>query len=78
MEYAPSHIVPIIVADPMKCLEVSNYLQQEHNIYIQAINYPTVPRGHEKLRVAPTPYHTDDMMDGMSVSLGNVTHPGLH
>jgi len=63
VEFSPSHIVPVMTGDPEKCTQVSTYLQQEHGIYIQAINYPTVPRGQEKLRIAPTPFHTEEMMD---------------
>ena len=46
------------VGDPDRCTYVSNVLQEKHNIYIQAINYPTVARGSERLRIAPTPWHT--------------------
>jgi len=63
VEYAPSHIVPVHTGDPEKGTMVSNLLQQEHGIYIQAINYPTVARGQEKLRIAPTPFHTEKMVD---------------
>jgi len=63
VEFSPSHIVPVMTGDPEKCTQVSTYLQQEHGMYIQAINYPTVPRGQEKLRIAPTPFHTEEMMN---------------
>lgn len=64
VEYAPSHIVPILTAgNAEKCTSVSHHLQNEHGIYIQSINYPTVAVGDEKLRVAPTPFHTEEMMD---------------
>lgn len=69
VEFSPSHIVPVIVGDPNKCLQLSTYLQQAHGIYIQAINYPTVPKGQEKLRIAPTPFHTEDMMDDLVKAL---------
>lgn len=69
IEHAPSHIVPVLTGDPDKCTLASQYLQQEHNIYIQSINYPTVPRGQEKLRIAPTPFHTEEMIDKLVIAL---------
>lgn len=63
VEHTPSHIIPIKIGDPLKCAQVSDLMIQEHGHYIQAINYPTVPRGQEKLRLAPTPHHTRPMMD---------------
>jgi 5-aminolevulinate synthase len=63
VEHTPSHIIPIKIGDPLKCSQVSDLMIQEYGHYIQAINYPTVARGEEKLRLAPTPYHTRDMMD---------------
>lgn len=63
VEHTPSHIIPIRIGDPLKCNQVSDLMIQEYGHYIQAINYPTVARGEEKLRLAPTPYHTRDMMD---------------
>eukprot|EP00112_Aurelia_sp_Birch-Aquarium-sp1_P001691 Seg1183.4 transcript_id=Seg1183.4/GoldUCD/mRNA.D3Y31 product="5-aminolevulinate synthase nonspecific mitochondrial" protein_id=Seg1183.4/GoldUCD/D3Y31 len=62
VEYAPSHIIPVSVQDADLCTQVSNTLQEEYNIYIQAINYPTVPRGNEKLRIAPTPWHSKQLI----------------
>lgn len=63
VEHTPSHIIPIRIGDPLKGGEVSDRLIREFGHYVQAINYPTVARGDEKLRLAPTPYHTHEMMD---------------
>jgi 5-aminolevulinate synthase len=60
--HCPSHIIPIHVGDPKLVVKLANDLMSKHGIYIQPINYPTVPRGQELLRVAPTPHHTVDMM----------------
>uniref|UniRef100_H3BHN0 5-aminolevulinate synthase n=1 Tax=Latimeria chalumnae TaxID=7897 RepID=H3BHN0_LATCH len=58
----PSHIIPIRVSDAAKNTQVCDELMSKYNIYVQAINYPTVPRGEELLRIAPTPHHTPLMM----------------
>ncbi len=61
--HTPSHIIPIHVGDPSTCSRISDELIRRYGHYVQAINYPTVARGQESLRVAPTPHHTKEMMD---------------
>ena len=64
-----SHIVPIMVNNPLRCKEISNILLNEFNHYIQPINYPTVPIGTERLRVTPGPLHTEKMISDLTIAL---------
>ena len=66
-----SHIVPIIIGDPIKCKKISDDLLYNDGIYVQPINYPTVPEGTERLRFTPGPLHTDSMISEMVVKLKN-------
>jgi len=63
VEHTPSHIIPVFVGNPQLSTELSNVLLRDFDHYVQAINYPTVPRGSEKMRISPTPHHTKEMMD---------------
>ena len=67
-----THIVPVMVGDAERCKQASDLLLHEHGIYIQPINYPTVPRGQERLRITPTPLHDERLINELAVALVSV------
>lgn len=68
----PGHIIPILIKNPVKCRYISDVLMEQHAIYVQPINYPTVPKGTERLRIAPTPLHSDAQIEHLVGALSEL------
>ena len=67
-----SHIIPVMIGDPVKCRQISDILMNDWGIYVQPINYPTVPKGTERLRITPGPLHSDADIDALVNALGSL------
>lgn len=67
-----AHITPVVIGDAKKCSHIGKRLYDEYDIYVQPINHPTVPKGTERLRIVPTPMHTDEMLDKLVNSLTKI------
>ena len=69
---APSHLIPVILGDPVRCREAATLLLDEHGVYVQPIDYPTVERGTERFRITTSPLHTDADVDTLIAGLADV------
>jgi 5-aminolevulinate synthase len=67
-----THIIPVPVGDPVLCRKASELLLDQFAIYLQPINYPTVPKGTERLRITPTPFHDDQLIRNLAAALREV------
>src|SRR5262249_43904137 len=67
-----SHIVPVLVGDPVRCKQITDLLLNRHALYVQPINYPTVPRGTERLRLTPRPFHNADDIERLVAALSEI------